>query len=410
MATTESRVTVISVSPELVEGLSFLSVEDSTGRPTGSARTVFVIRFLLFLFAFLSPALAEARTNSIQPELIAEGPATPGGEVELAILMHTRPGWHGYWRNPGDAGLPMSVEWQLPSGASIGPLRYPVPSRLTVSGLMNYVYDRDYALLARLKVPTGAKLPLRIAAKAHWLACTDKICVPEEGEFSLTLNTKPGSDQRFNAWRQALPRPLASIGHFSLSGDKIAVAIPLPASVAVDLPYLFPITEGVASYEAKQSFRRDGDILVAELVRSGNAAPGEFSAVLALGAGRGLELHAVPGPVPNGGQTLGSVSSSAILWAVLGAIAGGVLLNLMPCVFPILALKALTLAKAGGDERPARRDALAYAAGAIVGTGALGFALLLLRAGGSAAGWAFQLQDPRTILLLLMLAVAITLT
>jgi thiol:disulfide interchange protein len=94
---------------------------------------------------------------------------------------------------------------------------------------------------------------------------------------------------------------------------------------------------------------------------------------------------------------------------VLGALAGGVLLNLMPCVFPILALKALHLARSGGDERQARRDALAYATGAVVGTGLLGGALLAIRAGGNAAGWAFQLQDPRAIILLLLLAVGITL-
>ncbi len=368
------------------------------------------MRCLLVLFALLlTPALAEARTNAIQPELVAEGPAVPGGEVELAIVMYTRPGWHGYWLNPGDAGLPMSVEWQLPRGASVGPLRYPVPSRLSASGLMNYIYERDYALLARLNVPAGMSGPLRIAAKAHWLACTDKICVPEQGEFSLVLPADGTRDKRFNAWRQALPRPLASVGQFAMRDTSIAVAIPLPASVALDRPYLFPITDGVVDYQGRQNFRRVGDTLVVELVRKGSDTPGEFAAVLALGDGRGLEIRAVPGPVPAGGKALGEVAPMAILWAVLGAIAGGILLNLMPCVFPILALKALALAKAGGDERPARRDAMAYAAGAIVGTGALGFALLVLRAGGSAAGWAFQLQDPRTILLLLMLAVAITL-
>src|SRR5215213_599701 len=99
-------------------------------------------RLLLLLALLLTPALAQARVNAIQPELVAEGPAVPGGEVELAILMHTRSGWHGYWVNPGDAGLPMEVRWQLPNGFAAGPLRYPVPTRLTVAGLMNYVSER----------------------------------------------------------------------------------------------------------------------------------------------------------------------------------------------------------------------------------------------------------------------------
>jgi thiol:disulfide interchange protein len=112
--------------------------------------------------------------------------------------------------------------------------------------------------------------------------------------------------------------------------------------------------------------------------------------------------------VPVGGAAVGVLGAKAILWALLGAIAGGILLNLMPCVFPILALKALHVSRAGGDGGEARREALAYGAGASVGTGALGAALLAIRAGGSAAGWAFQLQDPRTIVLLMLLATAIT--
>ncbi|HEU5482308.1 MAG TPA: protein-disulfide reductase DsbD domain-containing protein, partial [Sphingomicrobium sp.] len=100
-------------------------------------------RLLILLALLLPPALAHAR--GIDPELVAEGPAVPGGEVELALVMRTKPGWHGYWLNPGDAGLPMQVDWQLPEGFSVGALRYPVPMRLTIAGLMNYVYENDYA-------------------------------------------------------------------------------------------------------------------------------------------------------------------------------------------------------------------------------------------------------------------------
>ena len=332
-----------------------------------------------------------------------------GGQVELAILMHTWPGWHGYWQNPGDAGLPMEVQWQLPRGVSAGPLRYPVPTRLTVADLMNYVYERDYAILTRLKVPPGATGTLPVRAKARWLACTDKICVPEEGEFSLNVPVGSGTTERarFDDWRRAIPQPLASLGRFEADGDKLRVAIPLPASVAVSEPYLFPLTDNVVDYEAKQSFRRKDDMLVAEL--KAKNAPQRFAGVIAFGDGRGLEFKALPGNVPQGGSLVGAVGAEGILWAVIGAILGGMLLNLMPCVFPILALKTLHLARAGGQEAEARRDALAYAAGAVVGTGALGAVLLAIRAGGTEAGWAFQLQDPRTILLLLLLTTAITL-
>ncbi|MFL6741040.1 MAG: protein-disulfide reductase DsbD family protein [Sphingomicrobium sp.] len=364
-------------------------------------------RLLILLLLLLSPAVAQAR--GIEPRLVAEGPAPPGGEVELAIHMRTNPGWHGYWQNPGDAGLPMEVKWQLPSGVAAGPLRYPVPTRLTVAGLMNYVYERDYAVLVRLKVPADAMGSIPIRAEARWLACTDRICVPEQGTLALDLPVGTGTPQRaqFDAWRQALPRPLASVGHFAVAGDTLRVAIPLPASVEVGRPYLFPITDGPVDYEAPQHFRRSGDTLIAELKRKG-AAPPQLAAVLALGDDRGLEFSAVPGAVPEGGSAIGELGAAAVLWAVLGAILGGILLNLMPCVFPILGLKALHLARAGESVTEARRDALAYTAGAIIGTGALGIALLAIRAAGAEAGWAFQLQDPRTIMLLLLLAVAIT--
>jgi len=364
-------------------------------------------RLLILIALLLAPELAEAR--GIEPQLVAEGPAPAGGEVDLAIHMRTAPGWHGYWLNPGDAGLPMDVKWQLPAGYSVGPLQYPVPTRLTVAGLMNYVYERDYAVLVRLKVPPNATGVVPIRADARWLACTDKICVPEQGQLSLDLPIGSGTPNRaqFDDWRRALPRPLVTAGHFEVADGKVRIAIPLPASVASGKPYLFPATDDVVDYEAPQTFRRVGDTLVAELQHKGGD-PKTFSGLVAFDEAQGFSFQAVPGVVPQGGSVIGSLGANALLWALLGAIAGGILLNLMPCVFPILALKALHLSRAGESASEAKRDAFAYTAGAIVGTGALGLALLLIRAGGSAAGWAFQLQDPRTIMLLLLLATAIT--
>ena len=373
-----------------------------------------MLRWLLLLFALIAgPAAAQLapRQNAIRPELIAEGPAVPGGEVELAIVMHTSPGWHGYWLNPGDAGLPMEIRWQLPSGAGLGPLRFPVPDRLLVAGIVNYVYERDHALLTRLTVPKDASGVLPLRAEANWLACTDKVCVPERGSIALDLPVGIGAATgraRFDQWRQALPRPLASPAKFALGKDKVEIAIPLPASVEVSEPYFFPADDGPIDYAAPQGFRRKGDLLIAELKRR-RGEPERLAGVLALGNGTGLEINALPGEVPRGGNPVGGPAAGAVIYAVLGAMLGVILLNLMPCVFPILALKAFHLAKMGSDEREARRDALGYAAGAVIGTGALGLALLAIRAAGTEAGWAFQLQDPRTILLLLLLTTAITL-
>lgn len=366
-----------------------------------------MLRRLLILFALLFlPSQLQAR--GIEPELVAEGPAPAGGEVELAIHMHPAAGWHGYWLNPGDAGLPMDLTWHLPPGFAVGPLRYPVPTRLEIAGLMNYVYERDYAVLVRLKVPAGAKGIIPVRAEAHWLACTDKICVPEEGTLSLDLPVGSGTPNRadFDHWRMALPRPLGSAAHFAVAGNKLRIAIPLPASVAARQPYLFPAVDGPVDYDAPQSFARVGDTLVAELQRKG-AAPARFSGVLALGPDQGLSFDAVPGQVPATAAD-SALGAKALLVAVLGALLGGMLLNLMPCVFPILALKVLHLSRAGGSARESQRDALAYTGGAALGTGLLGVALLAIRAAGVEAGWAFQLQDPRTVMLLLLLATAIT--
>jgi len=373
-----------------------------------------MVRWFILLFAILAaPAWAQpgARPNAIRPELVAEGPVEAGGEVELAIVMHTQPGWHGYWLNPGDAGLPMEIDWQLPAATRLGPLRFPVPERLLVAGIVNYVYERDHAILIRLKVGRDASGVLPIRASARWLACTDQVCVPEQGSFSLDLlvgGGAPSQRARFDEWRRALPRPLSSPARFTVASDRIEIAVPLPGDVVVGDPYFFPADDGPIDYAAPQQFRRKGDLLIASLERR-RGTPAALSGVLALGDGRGLEIRARPGPVPSGGDPIGGRGVEAILLALLGAIAGGVLLNLMPCVFPILALKALHLSRSGGAERQARRDALAYAGGAIIGTGGLGLLLLLIRAGGTRAGWAFQLQDPGTILVLMVLAVAITL-
>ncbi|MEO6433266.1 MAG: protein-disulfide reductase DsbD domain-containing protein [Sphingomicrobium sp.] len=361
-------------------------------------------------FDQLDGSQAAVRDNAITPELVIDARATPGSSADLAILMRVKPGWHGYWLNPGDAGLPMSVEWTLPKGWSVGPLRYPVPHRLSVQGIVNYVYERDYAVLTRVTAPAGATGSAEIRAKMRWLACTDKVCVPEQGEATVTVPTggMATPDPRFNDWRQALPRPLSSKARFERRGEALRIAIPLPASVGVTDPYFYPATDGAIAYDAPQTFRRDGDWLIAAL-KTGTDQPGTIAGVLSYGASAGLEIAAVPGAVPSGGAPIGDTVAPGLLAALLGALLGGVILNLMPCVFPILAIKALHLARAGGSERAARRDALAYAAGAVIGTAALGGILLLIRAGGSAAGWAFQLQDPRTTMLLLLLAVAITL-
>ena len=351
--------------------------------------------------------------------LVAESDApAAGGKVTLALVMKPRPGWHGYWQNPGDAGLGNRILWRLPPGATAGPLQYPVPERLEVAGFTNYVYEGEYAQLVELAVPAalapGAKLPIR--GSLSYLVCTDKICVPEQADIALDLIIGDGAISpvrraAFDRYRQALPRPLASEARFERIAGKMRLAIPIPAKLPLADPYLFPLTLDALNHSAPQALSRRGDLLIVETA-AGRGPPSLLEGVLRIGAGQGLAFTARPGPVPPAGEPIDPTvtgGAAAILLALGGALLGGLLLNVMPCVFPILSLKALSLAKVGGDEKAARREALAYTAGLVLVCVALGAALLGLRASGAAVGWAFQLQDPRVILFLLLLVTAIAL-
>jgi thiol:disulfide interchange protein len=369
--------------------------------------------FLLVLLLLGSgAAFAQAGPRHMDVRLVPEtASAAAGSSVTLAFVMRPAPGWHGYWRNPGDAGDAPRVQWRLPEGWRAGPLQYPMPVRLVVAGLMNYVFERDYALLARVAIPAaaepGAAFP--IDARLDYLVCTDQVCVPESATVSTQVNigAPRNPDPAFDAWRRAIPAQAGSEGLFETAGGRIRLALPLPAATALDRPYFYVGTLDALSHAAEQDISRSGDLVIVETAAGRRAAAlPAIEGILQLADGRGLAFSARRGDVPG----IPSQSEGpAILWALLGALLGGLILNVMPCVFPILSLKALSLARAGETETGARREALAYAAGVIATCLALGGLLLALRAGGAAIGWAFQLQDPRVILLLLLLITAIAL-
>lgn len=378
---------------------------------------------LMTMAALLTPAAVQAQgafgiggAPHIAARLATESAApAPGKATSIAFAMTPERGWHGYWENPGDAGLGMTVQWTLPPGVTVGPLRYPVPETLIISGLMNHVYEGPYAVLADIKVApdvaAGTRLPVR--ARADWLACTDKVCVPEGADLTIDLIAGDGgvmaADRtRFDGWRTHLPRPLGSEASYAIADGRLRVAIPFPAAARADDVHLFALADGWLRHAADQKVRREGDRLLIETEAGEDFKAGPVQAVLRTGDHVGFLLTARPGAVVAGPGEGGGLAS-AVLLALGGAILGGLLLNIMPCVFPILGLKALKLARAGGDERVVRREAIAYAAGVVATCLLLGAALLGLRAAGAAVGWAFQLQDPRIILALLLLVTAIAL-
>jgi DsbC/DsbD-like thiol-disulfide interchange protein len=375
-----------------------------------------IIRFALWAFflTFAACAGSARAATHIEARLIAESSAPVAGDTTtIALRMRPDAKWHGYWVNPGEAGFPARLDWTLPQGVTISEPRYPVPERLLISGLMNHVFNGEYALLAQLKVPAGlaagTKLPIRLSA--DWLACTDEICVPEHGDLALDLVVGGGeivaeTRVQFDGWRTKLPRPLGGQATFQVSGEDVRIGIPLPASAPVKDGWFFTKTEEVVNSATPQRVTRQGDMLIVETKLIGNP-PSLIEGVLATSDGQGLEIKAVPGSVASGAGAI--VSAQTILLALGGAVLGGLLLNIMPCVFPVISLKAMSLARAGGNAAEAKGEALAYAAGVILTCVALGGALLALRAAGAQVGWAFQLQDPRVIVFLLLLVGAVAL-
>ena len=386
---------------------------------SNAARALITLLVAVAALCGLAPrALAQA--THIATELVAErGIAAPGQTIQLAVSMKPEKGWHGYWLNGGDAGFAMQFKWAVPPGVKVGEPRYPVPQTLLINGLMNHVYEHEYALLVPFKLPANARAgdTLAISAEADWLACTDEICVPEKGRLAATVRvgTPSPRDARFDGWLAKLPAPLPETVRFAAEGKALRFAIPIPAALDLGAPHLFVRSDGVAAYAAPQRFTRKGDLLIAELARAAGASggvAGPIDAVLSYGSGEGLEIRATPGEVPSGGTPLAGSAKAIDLTAFLGvlgaALLGGLILNVMPCVFPILSLKALSLAQANAAPGKARADGLAYSAGVVLACLALGGAMLALRAAGNEIGWAFQLQEPLVVAGLLALAVAIT--
>jgi thiol:disulfide interchange protein/DsbC/DsbD-like thiol-disulfide interchange protein len=353
--------------------------------------------------------------------LVAESarPAA-GSNVTLALETRPQPGWHGYWENTGDAGFPAKLEWTLPKGVTASAPQYPLPGTLLVAGLMNYVFETPYTPLVTLSLPAGLAAGTTLPIKLHtdYLVCTREVCVPERADLSVDLTVgdgmiSPEARASFDGWRRAIPKPLDAAGAYQAAAGQVRIALPYPASAPLAGGYFFPVTPGIVDYAAPQRVTREGDRVVIE-TKAGPGGAGPLVGVLRIGAGQGLRVTAKAGTVAAPAAALVPSQESGGVWtatliALAGAMLGGLILNIMPCVFPILSLKALSLARGHLDERSARHEALAYTAGVVAVCLALGGAILALRAGGSAVGWAFQLQDSRAILVLLLLTVALSL-
>ncbi|HET8726655.1 MAG TPA: protein-disulfide reductase DsbD domain-containing protein, partial [Alphaproteobacteria bacterium] len=370
-----------------------------------------------------SPVTTDHVTAQMLPESRA---ARPGGTLWVMLHLKIKDGWHTYWRNPGDSGEPPHIVWTLPDGAKAGDIQWPYPDPLPYGPLLNYGYSKEAFHLVPIRIAEDwpADKPVRLQAKASWLACSD-ICVPEGGNFDLTLDTTataqadPATADLFRKARERLPvKPDWSAG-VSRSGDKVVLTVSGTglAFDNIEKASFFPYKWGVVEPAAPQSLSAAPNGLSLTLTPGQKPDPERLEGVLVLtesGGGsaavtRAYEIAAaadtqqgaVGGPAagsPPAGASDRSGAGAAggtMIQALLFAVLGGIILNLMPCVFPVLSMKAIALIRhAEKDARTVRRHGIAYALGVLSCFGVLAGLLIAFKAGGTAVGWGFQLQSP----------------
>ncbi len=400
-----------------------------------------MIRFLAGLILALAvsgQALAQpVNTGHLTAELVSETQAfAPGQTVHIALRQQIQKGWHTYWRNPGDSGEPTRLKWTLPAGWSVSEFTWPTPHRLPVGPLVNYGYTGEVLLPMTLTVPASARAgqSVTLTAGASFLVCAD-ICVPEDGTLTLTLPVAAAPGAPDAKWAgpiaaslAAAPKPSDLTAVFEKRPGGLALAVTGAALKGADMAeaYFYPYQSTVIDHARPQIVERGPQGLTLTLTPGydfqGATPPTTLTGVLSVG-GKAYEIAAAPGAPPAGAAGLGPPPARVaggggsgdlgLVSAAFFALVGGLILNLMPCVFPILAMKAASLAgHGGGAHAEARRQGLAFGAGVLATFLALAGLLIALKAAGSAIGWGFQLQSPPVVavLALLILAVALNLS
>lgn len=397
------------------------------------------------LATFTSASLAappsdRAATDEVQVRLISDSTqVAPGQTLLLALEQKIAPHWHTYWKNPGDSGQPTSIEWKLPQGATASDILWPAPKRFDVGPITNYGYEDRVVLLTEIRLPQGLTpgSTAMIGADATWLVCREE-CIPQQATLSLSLpvgtGPKPSPEKgTLVAARAALPGPAPFAATARLEGRDLIVNWPAAgaggASAREVRQALFlPEAWGRIQHAAKPQLARDGQQWRLRMpVGDEPASAGKPLDGLLLIDGQAWAVSLpVSGSLDAGGGTApantastakspaatttttpgaatgatGAVEADGLgLWAAMGlALIGGLILNLMPCVFPVLAIKALGFLH--GSASTHRRQGLAYTAGVLVAFAALGAMLLALRGAGTGVGWGFQFQSPLFVLLL----------
>ncbi|MEX2617051.1 MAG: thioredoxin family protein [Alphaproteobacteria bacterium] len=387
--------------------------------------------FLLLALAGMqaSPAVRASvdtvRTDNVTARLVASAERVkPGDTVSVMLHQDIRDGWHTYWKNPGDSGQEIALEWSLPEGAVATPIRWAAPERIEFAGLVNHGYSGRVGLISDITVPAdwpaGTAFPVK--AEATWLVC-EKICIPESGVFAIDLPT--GGETVANSADAALfaavrgTVPAASPWPYSatVSGNAVTLAFDAPglSMARLSQAHFFAEAWGVIEHAAAQHLSYDAPVLRLTMQRGEIPAPDRLSGVLTLREDIGGEqvrlafaIDEVALDPAASAPSMISAETLSLPLILAFAFLGGLLLNLMPCVFPVLAVKALGLVGHAADSRAGRlRGGLAYMAGVLLAFALLGIVFLALRAGGASVGWGFQLQNPVVVAVLAYILFAV---
>jgi len=385
-------------------------------------RFLLPLLFLLAGFAATAQdASAPVKTEQVEARLLAHAPegVAPGKPVWLGLSIQHAPHWHTYWKNPGDSGLPTTLAWTLPAGVQAGDIQWPAPHRLPFGPLVNYGYENQLLLPVSVTLPASLPAgPIKIQLRADWLVCKEQ-CIPEGGDFTLELPQGSAINAQAAAFAKAQaeqPQLLQAKASARVEGGNLVIdAQGLPAAWQGQAKLQFFAAEGgVIDHALPETVKWQGEKLqlLVPLNPQRSESPNPINAVLRLGEQTGALQIALPGgwdgkAAPAASPAAPAAAPVGLLLSLVLAFVGGLLLNLMPCVFPVLSLKALGLVNEAPHER--RVGALAYTVGVVGSFLLLAGLLLALRGAGSEIGWGFQLQQPLVVAALALLFTVIAL-
>lgn len=368
------------------------------------------------LLAAESAAVTSPRVTATL--LSSRDAVAPGERFQVALTQKLAPGWHSYWQNPGDSGEATRIEWTLQEGVKAGAIQWPAPKAIRVEPLVNFGFEDNVVLPVEITVPANAKPgeTLTLSAKATWLVC-EKICIPEEGAFTLDLPVAPAgtidtaAEARIDEARAALPKPAGFTGKLTAKGeDRLALALP-PLPAGASNIHFFPVLDTLIEHAAEQpvengtlTLTRSTAFKVGTPTTEGVLTFEEGGSKRALALSAEVEpalLQAVAAPAQAPARVMlpPPTEDLTLLLALAFAFAGGLILNLMPCVLPVLFIKALGFAQVAQASRSeVRQQGLLFLAGVLATFFVLASAVIAL-----GASWGFQLQSPPLVILLAVL-------